>query len=132
MIKTKGGLTKASGTKAELLKEFSRTAEVLMRRTPITAEELIKAVKIAETFAKIADLIDGIEEIDEDEESITVIPKEEKPEAEDEPAEPAEAEEKTTAKKGAVKEIVLEADDIDGMLEWLKGELEELKERFGD
>lgn len=129
MIKTKGGLTTASGTKAELLKEFSGTAEALMRRAPITAKELIKEVKTAEMFAKIADLIDGIEEIDEDEESITVIPKEEKPEAEDEPA---EAEEKTAAKKGDVKATVLEADDIDGMLKWLKGELEELEEQCDD
>lgn len=129
MIKTVKEMTAASGTKAELLKEFSGTAESLMRRAPITAEELIKAVKIAETFAKIADLIDGIEEIDEDEESITITPKEEKPEAEDEWV---EAEKKATAKKGAVKATVLEADDIDGMLEWLKGELEETKERFDD
>ncbi len=129
MIKTKDGLTSASGTKAELLKDFSGTAEALMRRAPITAEELIKVVKTAEMFAKIADLIDGIEEIDEGEESSTVTPKEEKPEAEDEPA---EAEEKTTAKKGDVKATVLEADDIDGMLEWLKGELEELKEQCDD
>lgn len=122
MIKTNGGLTIASGTKAELLKEFSGTAEALMRRAPITAEELIKAVKFA-------DLIDGIGEIDEDEESTTVTLEKEKPEAEDEPA---EAEEKPNAKKGAVKATVLEADDLCGMLEWLKGELEELKERFDD
>lgn len=83
MIKTKDGLTTASGTKAELLKEFSGTAEALMRRAPITAEELIEAVKTAEMFAKIADLIDGIEEIDEGEKSITVISEEDKPEAED-------------------------------------------------
>ena len=129
MIKTKDGLTSASGTKAELLKDFSGTAEALMRRAPITAEELIKVVKTAEMFAKIADLIDGIEEIDEGEESSTVTPKEEKPEAEDEPA---EAEEKPTAKKGAVNATVLEADDIDGMLEWLKGELENMKEQCDD
>lgn len=129
MIKTKDGKTIASGTKEELLKEFSGTAEALMRIAPITAEELIKAVKSAETFAKIADLIDGIEEIDEDEGSITVTPEKEKPESEDEPA---EAEEKPDSKKGAVKATVLEADDLDGMLEWLKGELEELKERFDD
>ena len=127
MIKTKGGLTTASGTKAELLKEFSGTAEALMRRAPITAEELIKAVKTAKTFAKIADLIDGIEEIDEGEESITVTPGKEEPETENEPAE-----EKTTAKKGAVKVTVQEDDDLDEMLEWMKGELEELKERFDD
>lgn len=129
MIKTKDGKMTASGTKADLLKEFSGTAEVLMRRAPITAEELIKAVKTAEMFAKIADLIDGIEEIDEDGEHITVIPKEEEPEAEDEWV---EAEKKATAKKGAVKATVLEADDIDGMLEWLKGELENLKEQCDD
>lgn len=83
----------------------------------------------AEMFAKIADLIDGIEEIDEGEESITVIPEEEEPEAEDEWV---EAEKKATAKKGAVKATVLEADDIDGMLEWLKGELENLEEEADD
>lgn len=129
MIKTKNGMTTASGTKAELLKEFSGTAEALMRRAPITAEELIKEVKTAEMFAKIADLIDGIEEIDEDGEHITVIPKEEEPEAEDEWV---EAEKKATAKKGAVKATVLEADDIDGMLEWLKVEIENLKEQCDD
>lgn len=129
MIKTKGGLTTASGTKAELLKEFSGTAEALMGRAPITAEELIKAVKTAEMFAKIADLIDGIEEIDEGEESITVIPEEEEPEAENKPA---EAEEKPTAKKGAAKATVLEADDLKGMMEWLKGELENLEEQCDD
>lgn len=130
MIKTKDGVTRAAGTKADLLKEFSGTAEALMRRAPITAEELIKAVKFAETAAKIADLIDEIEEIADDEESITVTPEKEETEAENEPAEPAE--EKPTAKKGAVKATVLEADDIDGMLEWLKGELENLKERYDD
>lgn len=129
MIKTNGGLTTASGTKAELLKEFSGTAEGLMRRAPITAKELIKAVKTAEMFAKIADMIDGIEEIDEDEESITVTPEKEKPESEDEWV---EAEKKATAKKGAVKATVLEADDLGGMLEWLKGELENLEEQCDD
>lgn len=96
-----------------------------MRRAPITAEELIKAVKTAEMLAKIADLIDGIEEIDEDEESITVTPEKEKPEAENEWV---EAEKKATAKKGAVKATVLKDDDLDEMLEWLKGELENLEE----
>lgn len=129
MIKTNGGKTTAYGTKENLLKEFTGTAESLMRKTSITAKELIKAVKNAETFAKIADLIDGIEEIDEDEESITVIPEEEEPEAEDEPA---EAEEKATKKKGTVKATVLEADDMDGMLEWLKSELENLKDESDD
>lgn len=130
MIKTKDGKTTACGTKADLLTDFTGTAEALMRRASITAEELIKAVKAAEMVAKIKDLIDGIEEIDEGEEHITVIPKEEKPEAEDEPAEPAE--EKPTAKKGAVLCGKLEADDLGGMLEWLKVELEELKEQCDD
>lgn len=129
MIKTKGGTTLATGTKAELLKEFTATAEALMRRTQITAEKLIKAVKTAETFAKIADMIEGIEEIDEGEEYIKATPKKEKPEAEDEPV---EAEEKPNAKKGAVKATTLEADDLGGMLEWLKGELENLEEQCDD
>lgn len=132
MIKTKDGVTRAEGTKADLLTDFAGTAESLMRRAPITAEELIKAVKIAEKAAKIADLIDGIEEIDEDGESITVIPEEEKSEAENEPEEPAQEEEKTTAKKGAVKATVLEADDLEGMLEWLKEELENLEGEADD
>lgn len=109
--------------------DFTGTAESLMRRTPITAEELIKAVKAAKMNAKIADLIAGIEEIDEGEESITVIPEEEESEAEDEPA---QAEEKTTKKKGAVKATVLEADDLEGMLERLKGELENLEDESDD
>lgn len=129
MIKTVKGMTTASGTKAELLKEFSGTAEALMRRAPITAKELIEAVKIAEMLAKIADLIDGNEEIDEGEESITATPGKEKPEAEDEWV---EAEKKATAKKGAVKATVLEADDLGGMLEWLKGELENLEDESDD
>lgn len=129
MIKTKDGKTTASGTKADLLVEFSGTAESLIRCTSITAEELIKAVKTAKLVAKIKDLIGGIEEIDEDEESSTVTPEEEKPEAEDEWV---EAEKKATAKKGAVKATVLDADDIDGMLEWLKGELENLEDESDD
>lgn len=129
MIKTKDGLTTASGTKADLLMDFTGTAESLMRRAPITAKELLKAVKTAEMVAKIGDLIAGIEEIDEDGEFIKVILEEEEPEAENKPA---EAEEKTTAKKGGAKSIVLEADDIDGMLEWLKGELENLEDESDD
>lgn len=129
MIKTKDGLTTASGTKADLLTDFTGTAESLMRRAPITAEELIKAVKIAEKTIEITNLLEGIEEIDEGEESITVIPEGAEPEAENKPA---EAEEKSNAKKGAVKATVLEADDIDGMLEWLKGELENLEDESDD
>lgn len=115
MIKNKDGLTIAEGTKAELLKEFSGTAESLMRKAPITAEELIKAVKIAKMCAKIADLIEGIDE------DITVIPEEE-----DEP------EEEKKPEKGKLRVGKFEGDDIDGMLEWLKGELENLEEELDD
>lgn len=113
MIKTKDGKTTASGTKEEILVDFAGTAESLLRRNNITVEELYEAVKIAE---KTVELITSIGEYFGDF---------------DEPAE-AEEEEKPEAKKGAVKATVLEADDMDGMLEWLKGELEELKERFDD
>ena len=130
MIKTKNGVTRAAGTKAELLKEFSATAEALMRRAPITADELIKAVKAAEMFAKIAGLIPEIGECFS--EIGECFGDSEEPEAEDEPAAPAKAEEKTTAKKGAVKATVLEADDLNGMLEWLKGELENLEDESDD
>lgn len=122
MIKTKNGVTSASGTKADLLKDFTGTAESLMRRAPITAEELIKAVKIAEKTADIADLLEGIEGIDEDEESITVIPEEEE----------SEAEKKTTEKEGKLIVGKFEADNIEGMMEWLKGELENLGEEADD
>lgn len=120
MIKTKDGKTTASETKEELLADFAGTAESLIRRAPITAEELYAAVKIAE---KAAELITAVGEYFGDSEE---------PEAEDEPAEPAEAEEKPTAEKGAVKATVLEADDLGGMLEWLKGELENLEDESDD
>ena len=113
MIKTMNGKTTASGTKEEILTDFAGTAESLLRRRNITVEELYESVKLAE---KTVELITLIGEYFGDF---------------DEPAE-AEAEEKPEAKKGAVKATVLEADDLDGMLEWLKGELEELKERFDD
>lgn len=133
MIKTKDGVTRAEGTKADLLTDFTGTAESLMRGAPITAAELIKAVKLAEATVEIVELLDKFgEEIDEDEESITVIPEEEESKAEEESAEPAQAEEKTTAKKGAVKATVLEADDLNGMLEWLKGELEKQEDELDD
>ena len=122
MIKTKNGMTTASGTKADLLTDFTGIAESLMRRAPITAEELIKAVKIAEKTVEIADLLEGIEEIDEDEESITVIPEEEE----------SEAEEKTTEEEGKLIVGKFEADDIEGMLEWLKGKLENLGDEIDD
>ena len=117
MIKIVNGKTKAMGSNAELMTDFMGTAEALLRRTKITAEQLHQAIKLAEmaneVVAKIGECLDDFDD--------------EKPETENEPAE-----EKTTAKKGAVKKIVLEDDDLDEMLEWLKGELEELKERFDD
>ena len=126
MIKTKNGVTRATGTKADLLTDFTGTAESLMRRTTITAEELHKAVKLAEMTVEFVEVLDKIDE------SSTAIPEEEESEAEDEPAEPTKAEEKPNAKKGDVKATVLEADDLGGMLEWLKGELENLEEELDD
>lgn len=111
MIKTKDGKTSASGTKEELLKDFAGTAESLLRRANITAEELYEAVKIAE---KTVELITSIGEYFGAFDEL------------------AEAEEKPNAKKGAVKATTLEADDIDGMLEWLKGELENLEDEQDD
>ena len=57
---------------------------------------------------------------------------EEEAEAENEPAEPAQAEEKESAKEGKLRVGKFEADDIDGMLEWMKGELENLEEELDD
>lgn len=113
MIKTNDGKTIASGSKKELLADFAGTAESLLRRTNITAEELYEAVKIAE---KTVELITSISEYFG---------------AFDEPAE-AEEEEKPNAKKGAVKATTLEADDLKGMMEWLKGELENLEDEQDD
>lgn len=117
MIKTVNGRTKARGSNTELLMDFYGTAEAILRKTKITVEQLHQAIKLAEmaneVVAKIGECLDDFDD--------------EKPETENEPAE-----EKTTAKKGAVKEIVLEDDDLDEMLEWMKWELEKLKERFDD
>lgn len=114
MIKTKDGRTKTMGGEAELLTDFMGTAEALLRKTKITAEQMHQAIKLAEMANEV---VEKIGECFDDEEL----------ETENEPAE-----EKTTAKKGAVKVTVLKDDDLDGMLEWLKGELEEMKERFDD
>lgn len=117
MIKTMNGRTKARVSNTELLMDFIGTAEAILRKTKITVEQLHQAIKLAEmaneVVKKIGECFDDFGD--------------EEPETENEPEE-----EKTTAKKGAVKVTVLEADDLDGMLEWLKGELEELKERFDD
>lgn len=117
MIKTVNGRTKAMGSNTELLMDFIGTAEAILRKTKITAEQLHQAIKLAEMGNEVVKKIG---------ERFDVFDVEE-PKTENE-----SAEEKTTAKKGAVKKTVLEADDLDGMLEWLKGELEELKERFDD
>ncbi|MBN2954474.1 MAG: hypothetical protein JTJ23_13000 [Fusicatenibacter saccharivorans] len=125
MIKTKDGKTTAAGTKADLLIDFTGTAESLMRRTLITAEELHKAVKLAEMTIEFIEVLDKAgAEIDE---RSTVIPEEEEPEAEDEPEE-----EKDPEKEGKLRVGKFEGDDIDGMLEWLKGELENLEEELDD
>lgn len=124
MIKTKDGKTTAAGTKADLLIDFVGTAESLLRRTKITAEQLHKAVKLAEMTIEFIEVLDKVgAEIDE---SSIVIPEEE-PEAENEPAE-----EKEPAKEGKLRVGKFDGDDIDGMLEWLKGELEDLEEQCDD
>lgn len=130
MIKTKDGKTTAAGTKADLLMDFTGTAESLLRRTKITAEELHKAVKLAEMTVEFVEVLDKAgAEIDE---RSTVTLEEEEAEAENEPAEPAQAEEKESAKEGKLRVGKFEGDDIDGMLEWLKGELENLEEELDD
>lgn len=119
MIKTKDGKTAASGTKEELLADFAGTAESLLRKTNITAEQMHQAIKLAEMANEVVEKIgERFDDFDDEE-----------PEAVDEWV---EAEKKVTAKKGAVKVTVLEDEDLDEMLEWLKGELEEMKERFDD
>lgn len=124
MIKTKDGKTTAAGTKADLLIDFTGTAESLMKGTKITAEELHKAVKLAEMTIEFIEVLEKFgAEIDE---SSTVI-LEEEPEAENEPAE-----EKEPAKEGKLRVGKFEGDDIDGMLEWLKGELENLEDELDD
>lgn len=117
MIKTVNGRTKVMGGKAELLMDFMGTAEALLRRTKITAEKMHQAIKLAEMANEVVEKIGECFDDFDDEEL----------ETENEPAE-----EKTTAKKGDVKATVLEDDDIDGMLEWLKGELENMKEQCDD
>lgn len=120
MIKTKDGKTTASGTKEDLLADFAGTAESLLRRTTITAEELHKAVKLAEMTVKMIDKIGAFFA----DEAQDYEPAEEEDEAEEE--------KKITAKKNGVKVATFEADDMDGMLEWLKSELENLEEEADD
>lgn len=124
MIKTKDGKTTAAGTKADLLIDFTGTAETLMRRTLITAEELHKAVKLAEMTTEFIEVLDKAGA--ESDERSTVILEEEEPEAENEPAEEKKPE------KGKLKVGKFEGDDIGGMLEWLKDGLEDMKEQFDE
>lgn len=125
MIKTNGGKTTAAGTKGELLIDFYGTAEYLMRKTKITAEEMHKAVKLAEMNVECVEMLDKIDE------SSTVTLEEEEAEAENEPAEPTKAEEKEP-EKGKLRVGKFEADDIDGMIGWLKAELENLEDESDD
>lgn len=117
MIKTVNGRTKATGSNTELLTDFMGTAETILRKTKITVEQLHQAIKLAEMANEV------VKKIGECFDDFDV----EEPETENE-----SAEEKPNAKKGAVKVTVLKDDDLDEMLEWLKGELEEMKERFDD
>lgn len=117
MIKTVNGRTKATGSNTELLTDFMGTAETILRKTEITVEQLHQAIKLAEMANEV------VKKIGECFDDFDV----EEPETENE-----QAEEKTTAKKGAVKVTVLKDDDLDEMLEWLKGELEEMKKKLDD
>lgn len=119
MIKTKNGMTKIDGTLPDLLLDFVGTVEELLKNTPFTVEELHAAINVAKIVVKLGESDD---EFNADNSEV-----DEKPESEKESA-PAEG--KASTKKGTVKATVLEADDLDGMLEWLKGELEDLKETF--
>lgn len=119
MIKTVNGRTKAAGSNAELLMDFMGTAETILKRTKITAEQLHQAIKLAEMANEVVKKIGECFDDFDDEEL----------EAEDEWV---EAEKKATAKKGAVKATVLKDDDLDEMLEWLKGELENLEDESDD
>lgn len=109
MIKTKNGMTKIDGTLPDLLLDFVGTVDALLKNTPFTVQELHAAINVAKIVVKLGESDADNSEVDE------------KPESEKESA-PAEG--KASTKKGTVKATVLEADDLDGMLEWLKGELE--------
>ena len=47
MIKTVNGRTKARGSNTELLMDFIGTAEAILKKTKITAEQLHQAIKLA-------------------------------------------------------------------------------------
>lgn len=104
MIKTKNGMTKIDGTLPDLLLDFVGTVEALLKNTPFTAEELHAAINVAEIVVKLGE--------SDDEVTLDNSEVDEEPEAE---KESAQAEGKASAKKGAVKATVLEADDLDGI-----------------
>lgn len=120
MIKTVNGRTKAMGSKAELIMDFMGTEEALLERTKITAEQLHKAIKVAEVAnevaAKMGECFDDFND--------------EEPETENEPEKPAEV--KIIVRKDGEKVADLAGDYVDEMLESLKKDLEELKEKLDD
>lgn len=124
MIKTKDGATRIDGTMQEIVMDFVGTAETLLKGTPLTVGEMHAAIDVAKLAMKIGE---------SDEEFNTKYQAEDyESEAEDEPAKPTKAEEKEPAKEGKLRVGKFEADDIEGMLEWLKDELEDLKEQCDD
>lgn len=118
MIKTKNGMTKIDGTLQDIALDFVGTVYALLKNTPFTAEALHAAIDVAKITVKLGESDDAFNADEVDEE----------PEVENEPA----ADEKTTEKKYGVRTGSFEADDLDGMLKWLKGELEDLRETFNE
>lgn len=124
MIKTKDGATRIEGTMQEIVMDFVGTAETLLKGTPLTVGEMHAAIDVAKLAVKCGE---------HDEEFNTKYQAEDyESEAEDEPAKPTKAEEKEPAKEGKLRVGKFEADDIEGMLEWLKGELENLEDESDD
>lgn len=120
MIKTKNGMTKIDGTLQDIALDFVGTAEALLKNTPFTVEALHTAIDVAKIVVKLGESDDAFNADEVDEE----------PKTKNKPVE--QADEKTTEKKYGVRTGSFEADDLDGMLEWLKGELEDLKETFNE
>ncbi len=107
MIKTKDGATRIDGTMQEIVMDFVGTAETLLKGTPLTVGEMHAAIDVAKLAVKCGE---------HDEEFNTKY----------------QAEEKEPAKEGKLRVGKFEADDIEGMLEWLKGELENLEDELDD
>lgn len=128
MIKTKDGATRINGTMQDIVMDFVGTAEALMKGTPLTVKEMHAAIDLAKLAMKIGE---SDEEFNTKYQAEDYEPSEEEDEEEDEPAEPAQAEEKKP-EKGKLRVGKFEADDIEGMLEWLKGKLENLEDESDD